>query len=493
MNRIIELKGISKTFPGVKALEDVSFSIEKGCVHALVGENGAGKSTLIKIISGAQPSDCGSIIFDGQELVSNSPAMAKKHGIGVIYQELSLVPSLTVLENMFLGVQEKGKIGPDKKALREKALENFKQLGITNINPDAIVNTLPVAQQQIIEIVRETSRNTKLLIMDEPTAVLDVDEVERLFTIIDTLRKKGVTIIYISHRMEEIFRLADNITVLRDGKHIRTCSMKDLTRKDIITLMVGRELTESFPSRDVKIGEPVLELENVTGNGDENISLTLHKGEILGLAGLVGAGRTELAKVIVGAAKHTSGTIRHNGKVVNYRTPGHAAKDGIALIPENRKTEGAILDYAIDWNIGLMSLKKFSKNGFVQTKKLDEQVQSLSKRLRIKTPSLKQLVRNLSGGNQQKVVVAKALSAEASIVIFDEPTRGIDVGAKQEIYNIMNQMVESGVSIIMISSEMEEIIGMSDNVVVLHEGHLSGILGKSELTQQRILELASGM
>lgn len=493
MEKLLELNKITKSFPGVKALDGVSFSIDKGCVHAIVGENGAGKSTLIKIISGALQPEQGEIVFEGDKLSYITPGSAKKLGIGVIYQELSLVPSLTVLENLFLGRKEKGRLGPDKKVLRAKALESFQQLGIANIDPDQIVNTLPIAQQQIIEIVRETSRDTKLLIMDEPSAVLDIDEVERLFQIIEKLKNQGVTIVYISHRMEEIFRLADYITVLRDGRHIRTCPMSDLNRKDIITLMVGRELKESFPARNVKLGEPVLELDNVTGNGDKNISFTLHKGEILGLAGLVGAGRTEIAKVIVGDARHTSGTIKHKGKVVNYKNPGQAAREGIAIIPENRKTEGAILDYPIDWNIGLMSFRKYSKWGFVKKKTLDGEIVKLANRLRIKTPSLSQLVRNLSGGNQQKVVVAKALAADASIVIFDEPTRGIDVGAKQEIYNIMNQMVEAGVSIIMISSEMEEIIGMSDNVVVLHEGRVSGILTREELSQQRILELASGM
>ena len=492
MKEVLRIDQITKTFPGVRALDDVSFSINGGEIHALVGENGAGKSTLIKIISGAQKADSGSIWLDGKELRSITPASAKQSGIGVIYQEFSLVPSLTVLENLFLGVVDKGRLGPDTKARRKKALELFAQLGI-EINPDVMVSTLSVAQQQIVEIARETSRNTKVMIMDEPTAALAFDEVKHLFEIIRTLKARGVTIIYISHRMDEIFELADSITILRDGRHVATKPMRELSRKDIITLMVGRELKESFPERNVTIGDPVLQLENVSGNGDHDISFTLHKGEILGLAGLVGAGRTELAKVIVGAAKRTGGTILLGGKPVDFKTPGQAVDAGIALIPENRKTEGAFLDYTINWNIGIMALRRFSRHWIMDQSALGEQVSKLSHRLQIKTPSLEQLVRNLSGGNQQKVVVAKALAAETQIMIFDEPTRGIDVGSKQEIYLLMNQIVESGVSIIMISSEMEELIGMSDRMVVLHEGRQAGMLEKSEFTQQKILELASGI
>jgi ribose transport system ATP-binding protein len=492
MKEVLRIDQITKTFPGVRALDDVSFSINGGEIHALVGENGAGKSTLIKIISGAQKADSGSIWLDGEQLHSITPASAKQSGIGVIYQEFSLVPSLTVLENLFLGVVDRHRLGPDTKARRKKALELFAQLGI-EINPDVMVSSLSVAQQQIVEIARETSRNTKVMIMDEPTAALAFDEVNHLFKIIRTLKARGVTIIYISHRMDEIFELADSITILRDGHHVATKPMSELSRKDIITLMVGRELKESFPERNVVIGEPVLQLEDVSGNGDHNISFTLHKGEILGLAGLVGAGRTELAKVIVGAAKRTGGTILLGGKPVDFKTPGQAVDAGIALIPENRKTEGAFLDYTINWNIGIMALRRFSRHWIMDQSALSEQVLKLSHRLQIKTPSMEQLVRNLSGGNQQKVVVAKALAAETQIMIFDEPTRGIDVGSKQEIYLLMNQIVESGVSIIMISSEMEELIGMSDRMVVLHEGQQAGMLEKSEFTQQKILELASGI
>jgi len=492
MDDILRIENISKSFPGVKALDEVSFSIKRGEIHALAGENGAGKSTLIKIISGALRSDSGSIWLDGKEMRNNNPASAKQQGIGVIYQDFSLVPSMTVLENIFLGIKEPGRIGPDIKYRRTRAVQLFEQLG-ADIKLDVMVSALSVSQQQIVEIAREINLNTKVMIMDEPTATLTFGEVRHLFEIIRTLKAKGVTIIYISHRMDEIFELADSITILRDGKHVDTRPMSELSRKDIIKLMVGRELKESFPPRNVEIGESVLELRDICGNGDESISLTLHKGEILGLAGLVGAGRTELAKVIVGAAKLTSGQMLLFGNPVSFSTPGRAVDAGIALIPENRKTEGAFLDYSINWNIGIMALRRFSKHWIMNKELIDKQVSSLSHRLRIKTPSFDQLVRNLSGGNQQKVVVAKALAAETKVIIFDEPTRGIDVGAKQEIYKIMNQIVESGVSIIMISSEMEELIGMSDSIVVLHEGHMTGELERKDFNQQRILELASGM
>lgn len=492
MSEILRIEQITKTFPGVRALDKVSFNINRGEIHAFVGENGAGKSTLIKIITGALKPDSGSVFLEDAEMKDNTPAAAKQKGIGVIYQELSLVPSLTVLENLFLGVKDKGRIGPDVKARRRKAFELFKSLGV-EINPDAMVATLPIAHQQIVEIARETSRNTKLLIMDEPTASLAFSEVRHLFEIIRNLKSRGVTIIYISHRMDEIFELADSITVLRDGKHVVTRPFEGLTRKEIIKLMVGRELKESFPERSTPIGETVLELDNVSGNGDEGISLTLHKGEILGLAGLVGAGRTELAKVIVGDARHTAGDILLNGNKVVFRNPSQAASAGVALIPENRKTEGAFMNFPISWNIAVMALKNFSKFCFVEKKALDAHSGEFSRKLQIKAPSMEQLVQNLSGGNQQKVVVAKTLAADMKVIIFDEPTRGIDVGAKQEIYSIMNQIAESGVSIIMISSEMEELIGMSDNIVVLHEGHLAGSLKRGEFSQQRILELASGL
>ncbi len=488
----MKIDNVCKTYPGVRALNNVSFEIARGEVHALMGENGAGKSTLIKAITGAVSMDGGCIWMDGTPYHRMTPALSRQLSIGAIYQEYNLVPSLTVLENVFLGNKIGGRIMPKFELMRSRAVEAFETLGV-DINPDSMVGLLSVAQQQIVEIARALCQNVKLLIMDEPSATLAVAEAQRLFEIIKRLRERGVTIIYISHRMDEVFDLADRLSVLRDGQHIATCNIADVTRKDIIRMMVGRELSETYPTRNVTPGEPVLELDRVCGNGDTDISFTLHKGEILGLAGLVGAGRTEIAKVIYGAAKQTGGTIRVKGKAVSPKTPGQAVRLGIGLVPENRKTEGAFLDYSINWNIGIMALPKNSRFGFLNRRALDEQVSHMSKLFRIKTPTLDQLVRNLSGGNQQKTVFAKMLAADTDIIIFDEPTRGIDVGVKQDIYKLMNEIVERGVSIIMISSEMEELIGMSDRMIVLHEGRISGELKKEDFNQQKILELASGM
>lgn len=488
----MKIDNVCKTYPGVRALNNVSFEIARGEVHALMGENGAGKSTLIKAITGAVSMDGGCIWMDGTPYHRMTPALSRQLSIGAIYQEYNLVPSLTVLENVFLGNKIGGRIMPKFELMRSRAVEAFETLGV-DINPDSMVGLLSVAQQQIVEIARALCQNVKLLIMDEPSATLAVAEAQRLFEIIKRLRERGVTIIYISHRMDEVFDLADRLSVLRDGQHIATCNIADVTRKDIIRMMVGRELSETYPTRNVTPGEPVLELDRVCGNGDTDISFTLHKGEILGLAGLVGAGRTEIAKVIYGAAKQTGGTIRVKGKAVSPKTPGQAVRLGIGLVPENRKTEGAFLDYSINWNIGIMALPKNSRFGFLNRRALDEQVSHMSKLFRIKTPTLDQLVRNLSGGNQQKTVFAKTLAADTDIIIFDEPTRGIDVGVKQDIYKLMNEIVERGVSIIMISSEMEELIGMSDRMIVLHEGRISGELKKEDFNQQKILELASGM
>jgi len=470
----------------------VSFGIKRGEVHALMGENGAGKSTLIKVISGAVAPDCGEIVINGAAHNRLTPALSSSLGVSVIYQEFNLVPTLTVLENMFLGQKVGGRLSGDKKKMRELALDAFRQLGVT-INPDVMVGDLSVAQQQVVEIARSLCRKLEIIIMDEPSATLAVAEVNRLFEIIRKLKSRGVTVVYISHRMEEIFALADSITILRDGHHISTRSMSGLGRKEIIRMMVGRELTETYPSRNVELGPEVLRLENISGNGDHNINLNLHKGEILGLAGLIGAGRTELAKLIYGAAKITDGKMYVNGIEAKPANPRHALRLGIGLIPENRKTEGAFLDYSIRWNINIQALPLKSRFSFMNFKALDEQANEMQKRFQIKTPTLDQLVRNLSGGNQQKTVLAKVLAANTNIIIFDEPTRGIDVGVKQDIYHLMNELVERGISIIMISSEMEELIGMSDRIMVLHEGRISGELQKTEFSQDRILELASGM
>ena len=471
---ILKIEGVTKVYPGVCALNDVSFEVKKGQVHALMGENGAGKSTLIKVISGAIHPEKGSIWIDGKSYEHLTPARAMELGIGVIYQEFNNVPSLSVTQNVFLGKRVGGRFMFDLKEMRRRTKEIFESLGVS-IPVDAMVGNLSVAQQQIVEIARALSQNIKVLIMDEPSATLAIAEVRRLFDIILKLKKQGVTIIYISHRMEEVFELADSITILRDGCHVKTCPMEGMTRKEIIRAMVGRELVEDYPSRSTQIGPPVLEVEHLTGNGDTDISLTLHKGEVYGVT------------------HKESGTIKLKGEPVDFRAPRDALNAGVGYISENRKTEGVFLDFPISWNITISALRRYSKLSFTNKAALENVVKSMSDRFRIKAPTMEQLVRNLSGGNQQKVALAKVLALDTDVVIFDEPTRGIDVGVKQEIYQIINEMVERGISIIMISSEMEELIGMSDRIVVLHEGRITGELEKKDFDQQKILEYASGI
>ncbi len=492
MGKILELEHISKFYPGVVALDDVSFFIEEGQVHALMGENGAGKSTLIKVISGAIKPERGHVNISGERFDSLTPALSKDKGVGVIYQEFNLVPTMSVVENIFLGEKIGGSIIPDFEEMQRKAQDIFDEFGV-DIDLKAMVGELTPGKQQLVEIAKTLTRNVKLIIMDEPSASISVADVQTLFRIIGQLKEKGVTIIYISHRMEEVFEIADVVSIMRDGRYVGTKSMKEVSRKDLITMMVGRELNESYPVREKNVGEVVLEVEHLYGNGNSDINFCLHKGEILGIAGLVGAGRTELAKVIYGAAKAEHGMIRVNGKEMKIKTPHDAIAAGIGYIPEDRKNEGAFLEFPIDWNISIMSLSRLSKGMVVAVKKIDELAIEFQQKLGIKTPTIKQYVKNLSGGNQQKVVVAKTLATDSKIVIFDEPTRGIDVGAKQEIYQLMNSLIVQGISIIMISSEMEELIGMSDRIIIMHEGAITGELQKEEFSQNKILEYASGL
>ena len=417
-----------------------------------------------------------------------TPADAREAGVEVIYQEFNLIESLSAAENIFLG--EKKSRFVNQKALYDEANKLFKQFKVA-IDPKTLVRDLPSSMQQIVEILKAVSRNAKILIMDEPTAPLTLAEVDTLFSIIEKAKNNGVTIIYISHRLEEIFQISDRVSVMRDGCHIKTLDTATTTKKELIALMVGRTLSEVYPTRPPHSTKVVLELEHVTGNGDSDISFKLHQGEILGIAGLVGAGRSELAKVIYGAEKLESGTIRIQGKACSIKTPAQAISEGIGLIPENRKEEGCFLEMGINWNIVINSLKQFSQ-GLIVNRKREQQTAALyADKLQIKTPSLQQKVKNLSGGNQQKVVIAKSLTAKTPILIFDEPTRGIDVGAKQEIYQLMCQLVADGYSIIMISSDMEELLGMSNRIIVLSEGRLTGELQRSEFSQQKVLELAS--
>lgn len=490
-NVILLMEDITKTYPGVKALDNVSLECAAGEVHALIGENGAGKSTLIKVLAGAISPDGGTIHMNGKEYNAMEPQLAKDNGIEVIYQEFTLVPSLSVADNVFLSDKKAPMAIVNKKERREKTAEIFEQLKV-KIDPDCKVRELSPAYQQIVEIAKAVSRDVKILIMDEPTAPLTVSEVDMLFQIVRDLKAKGVTIIYISHRLEELFEIADRVTVMRDGKYIATKPISETNRRDLINLMAGHELSETYPVRSCEIGEEVLRVENLSGNGVQNINFNLHKGEIVGFAGLVGAGRTELMQVIYGAVPIESGSIILNGKNAKIRSPKDAIRNGIGLIPEDRKTQGAFLNQTIQWNTVINAIRSISKYGLVQKKQEEAIAEDYMDKFKIKAPSLLQLVRNLSGGNQQKVVIAKTMAAQTQVIIFDEPTRGIDVEAKQEIYKLMNELVEAGHAIIIVSSEMPELLGMSDRIVVISEGRQTGQLERAEFDQNLILDLASG-
>ena len=490
---ILELKNIRKEYPGVTALKDVSLHVKKGEILALIGENGAGKSTLIKTCSGAVIPTSGKILINGKEFSHMSPQLAADNGIAIIYQEFNNVKGLSAAENLFLGNPIRKGIVVDKKAMEEEAKKAFAQLNI-KINPKTLVGDLTVGYQQMIEIAKAIQKDAKILIMDEPSAPLTSAEVESMFKVCELLKSKGVSIIYISHRLEEIYHLSDRIVVLRDGDYIKTLITKESHVDELIHLMVGRDLTETYPSRSSCIQEEVLlELKNVSGNGDEHINLQLRKGEMLGLGGLVGAGRTELVQMIFGAAKKTGGQIIFKGKEINPKTPREAIDYGIALVPEDRKRHGALLGVSIKNNICMPIYNRISKASVINAKKELEIAKYYEAELLIKSPSLNQEVKNLSGGNQQKVIIGKWLAANSELIIFDEPTRGIDVGAKFEIYKLMNALLEQGKTILLISSEMEELMGMSDRIIVLAEGKITGELQKEDFDQHTIMRMASAV
>lgn len=488
---ILELKHISKQYTGVKALDDVSISFRRGEVHALMGENGAGKSTLIKTLSGAIRPDAGEIVFEGVSHAHMEPHQSMELGIHVIYQEFNMMPELSVAENIFMGQR----IGSGKlfnKAITEERAQKILDSMHARINAKETVKNLSVANMQLVEIAKALTRDVKVLVMDEPTAPLTDAEVETLFEIVDMLKKKGVTIIYISHRIAEVFQISDRVSVLRDGKFIKTVPTAQVDRDELIRLMVGREVSDTYPKRDFTPGDVVLELQDVSGNGVEHISFAVHSGEILGLSGLVGAGRTETMRMVFGADPVDSGTILLNGQPIHPTHPSDAVKLGIGLIPEDRKQQGLLLNLPIFTNISMATMGDISHFTVLNSRKEKEKVNRLVDTVTVKTPSIAQLVRNLSGGNQQKVVLAKWLAANCKVLIFDEPTRGIDVGARHEIYKLMNELCRQGIAIVMISSDMEEILGMSDRILVLCEGRQAGILEREEFSQETILSLASG-
>lgn len=488
---LLSMKNISKQYPGVLALNNISLDVYEGETLALCGENGAGKSTLIKTLSGSILPSEGTIIFDGKEYDGMTPRLSADLGISVIYQEFNLMNSLSVAENVFVGRLPMKHGLFDKKACVEKAKKIFEDMEV-DIDVNKPVEELSVAYMQLVEIAKNLAKETRLLIMDEPTAPLTEHECTILFRIMKKLKERGVTIIFISHRMNEIFDVCDRAVVMRDGQMISSHRIEDIDRGQLIRDMVGRNMNEAFPVCEKTIGETVLKVENLSGNGVRNIHFELHKGEILGLAGLVGAGRTEIMRILYGADDGGTGTVILRGKKVFFRNPKDAVKNGIVLLPEDRKREGVLLHLPISQNIVLPNLKKVTNGLVVNRKKVSQMVEKQRSDLKIACYGGEQLAGTLSGGNQQKVVLAKWLASDASILIFDEPTRGIDVGAKWEIYNLMNALCQKGMSIIMISSEMDELIGMSDRIVVLFEGKQTGTLNKEEFSQEAILTLASG-
>lgn len=489
---LVRMEGIQKYFPGVHALNNCSFELIKGEVHALVGENGAGKSTLMKVLTGLYQKDGGTIKYKGKEVEIRSPKEAQDLGIGIIHQELNMLPHLSVAENIFIGREHK--IGPfvDSKKTNNEARKLLESLNI-NINPEAKIKDLTVAKQQMVEIAKALSFKSEVLIMDEPTAALTDSEIESLFRFIKQLKAQGVGIVYISHRLEELKKITDRITTMRDGQYVSTVKTDDVSIPQIIQMMVGRVIYEEPKTHSmVPVDSPVsLEVKNLNSKQVKNVSFQLKKGEILGIAGLMGAGRTETARLIFGADPLTSGEIYINGKKVEIKSPYDAVNYGIGYLSEDRKRFGLTLGLSVSDNSVLSSLEKFSSLSVVDDKKVNSVTKEYIKKINIKTPSTTQLVKNLSGGNQQKVVLSKWLIKNCSILIFDEPTRGIDVGAKSEVYKLMNDLVHEGKSVIMISSEMPELLRMSDRVAVMCEGRLTGTLDIGEATQERIMTLAT--
>ena len=488
---ILEMRNIRKTFPGVVALDDVSFKVKKGEIHALVGENGAGKSTLMKVLNGVHQADHGEILLDGEVVTIKGTTDAEKKGIGLVFQECNLINPLTVSENMFLNKLQQGKKGFIKWKELNKITQDFLDKFKFRFKATEKIEDLSASQKQMVEIAKVLYKKPRILVMDEPTSSLTVGETEHLFSIMKELKAEGITIIYISHKMDEIFSMCDTATVLRDGQVIETRATRDFTRDEIVERMVGRSVEGDYPRRNIELGEVVLKLDNVSREGIvENISFELHKGEILGLAGLVGSGRTEIAEAIFGAEKYDGGVIEVNGKKVVISSTADGKKNGIGLLTEDRKETGLILGYDLIRNITVTNLDKIKTGPFLDAKKERAMATELAQELGVKTPSMMQIARNLSGGNQQKVVFAKWLFSDVDILILDEPTRGIDVGAKYEIYLLMNKLVEAGKSIIMISSELPEVLGMCDRLVVLSGGEKAGELSREEASAEAVMQLA---
>ena len=489
---VLSLRNISKQYPGVQALDNVSIDFMEGEVHCLVGENGAGKSTFIKMISGADQPDSGVISFEGKEYNAMTPKLSKDLGIEVVYQEFNLAEDLTVAENMYLGEQHADSKLFNLKKLKKRADEVFKKMNI-EIDTGEIVKYLTVSYMQFVEIGKALAKDIKVLILDEPTAPLTEDEVDKLLDIVMELKKKRYVIIYISHRLPELFKIGDRITVLRDGKLITTGPIEDFDTPKLIKAMVGRELSYEYPEKSGKVGDVIFEAKNIYSEKVQNISFKVRAGEILGIGGLVGAGRTELLRAIYGADLRYAGEIYLEGKKVKINRPEDAVKLGIGFVTEDRKRQGLLLDYSICYNTSLPILKRISNLGVINKIKERKIATKEWEDLRIKAPSIDTKASTLSGGNQQKIVLAKWLAADCKVIFMDEPTRGVDVGAKQEIYKLLAELAETGIAIVIVSSEMEELLGMSDRILILHEGVSAGEISKGEFSQEIVMQYSSGL
>ncbi|MEG1002298.1 MAG: sugar ABC transporter ATP-binding protein [Clostridium sp.] len=492
---MLKMEGVSKSFPGVKALDNVNITAYGGEVTALMGENGAGKSTLMKILSGVYTKDEGKIFLQGVEANIHGIKSAEDLGVTIIHQELSVINNLTVAENIFLGNEKVNKFGKiDKKLMLERSKMFLEQIGC-DVNPNELAGNLNVGEKQMIEIAKALTKNAAVIIMDEPTTALTEVETKNLFKVIENLKSKGLAIIYISHRMEEIFAICDSVEVLRDGKYAGTARIADIDNDKLITMMVGRKIEDQFPYRVVKKGKVILDVKNLSSKaGVENASFEVKEGEILGVAGLMGSGRTELAKTIFGAYKKTDGTVEINGKKLHGGNIGEAIKNGICYLSEDRKKEGCVLGLSVSDNMTIANLNRYENKMLVLDKKKEaSDVDDYINKIRIKTPSPEQYIKNLSGGNQQKVILAKWLLTKPEVLIIDEPTRGIDVGAKKEIYELLNELKASGKAIIMISSDMPEVLGISDRIMVMSEGKITGEVSREEATQEKIMKLAVGI
>ncbi len=489
----IELRNIVKSFGDNKVLTGVDFDLKEGEVHALMGENGAGKSTLMNILTGLHEQNSGQVVIDGKETQFENPKDAEEHGVSFIHQEMVTWPEMTVLENMFLGKEEANFLGwTDDKKMEKQAKGVFKDLGF-DVDLKKTMGTLSVGKQQIVEIGKTLLNDAQVIIMDEPTAALTGREIDLLFDIIRRLSDNGVAIVYISHRMEEIFRISDRVTVMRDGASVSTKLTSETNEDEIVRNMVGRDLEDYYPDKNNEIGDVIFEVKDLNSeNVFEDISFQLHEGEIVSFSGLMGAGRTEIMRAIFGLDSYDSGQIIVNGQEKHLKNPSEAIKESVGFVTENRKEEGLILDFSVKDNVSLTAFEEFSKNGWINEKEENDFVQLLTDRLNVKMSDAAQPVFSLSGGNQQKVVLSKWIGIGLKVLILDEPTRGVDVGAKREIYELMNELAARGVGIIMVSSDLPEVIGVSDRVIVIHEGRISGELSKGNLTEEKIMTYATG-